>query len=384
MRRASRSSRRSPTVATAPGRGRRWRAPRSPERPRSCASVIRPGPCRSLKAALIGSGDTVRVGGQPAPPTRGGGGLVNPARADVPLIARQAGFALVRPRAARASALPLQLDLSDAGAGAGVWDVAVETVSAGRRRRRSRSRRPSSVPGIARDHRDRRRPDAADGDFSGFIRLTRGTDVRRVPFWLHVTRPALGAARPARSHRASASSPATRRESLARVSRYRYPGGSRRRPGDRSAPGAGAGLPVRSDATGRELRRRHHAPRRRACASSPGSSLRETRTGSRATPHFRSTSTPISRSSASPCSWPAPFDRSRGATTSSSTARRPPAQGLRVPLLGRRHATAVREARPGPCQAQARRSRPCLGRGLRRRPGHGGGDDRREGPSRPP
>ena len=33
--------------------------------------------------------------------------------------------------------------------------------------------------------------DAADGDVTGFVTLTHGTDVRRIPFWFRATRPAL-------------------------------------------------------------------------------------------------------------------------------------------------------------------------------------------------
>ena len=176
-------------------------------------------PVSTLKAALIGSGDTVRVGGKPAPPTRGGGGLVNPSRADVPLILAQPAslsFGLVNPGVSA----PLELDLSDAGEGAGIWDVAVETVSAVAGATLTVPT-TASVPGLltATATIDAR---TLDGDFSGFIRLERGTDVRRVPFWLHVTRPRLGA---------SKTSPLTpgrlitgnTRGKPSLVSRYRYP-----------------------------------------------------------------------------------------------------------------------------------------------------------------
>ena len=176
-------------------------------------------PVSTLKAALIGSGDTVRVEGQPAPPTRGGGGLVNPARADVPLIlARPASlsFGLVSPGVSA----PAQLDLSDAEGGAGVWDVAVETMSAVVGAKLSVPA-TVSVPGALTVTANLDSV-AVDGDFSGFIRLTRGVDVRRVPFWLHVSRPGLDAAR---------ATPLTTQRLVigntsggpSRVSRYRYP-----------------------------------------------------------------------------------------------------------------------------------------------------------------
>ena len=43
-------------------------------------------PVATVKAALIGSGKSVVVGRHVAPPTRGGGGLADPARADAPLV----------------------------------------------------------------------------------------------------------------------------------------------------------------------------------------------------------------------------------------------------------------------------------------------------------
>ncbi|MCY7303917.1 MAG: S8 family serine peptidase [Thermoleophilia bacterium] len=178
-------------------------------------------PVSTLKAALIGSGDTVRVGGQPAPPTRGGGGLVNPARADVPLIlARPASlsFGLLSPGVSA----PVQLDLTDAegGAGVGVWDVAVETMSAvvGAKLTVPAT---ASVPGALTVTANLDSV-AVDGDFSGFILLTRGADVRRVPFWLHVSRPALAAATSTSLTTQRLVSGNTKGKP-SRVSRYRYP-----------------------------------------------------------------------------------------------------------------------------------------------------------------
>ena len=124
---------------------------------------------------------------------------------------------------------------------------------------RSRSRRPSRCPALSRSPQPSTAR-AADGDFSGFIRLTRGPDVRRVPFWLHVS-PARARRRDrCRSHRSRPPHREHERQALASgplpVSR-RALGRHRQF----AAAGAGAGLPVRSDATRRELRCRRHAPR---------------------------------------------------------------------------------------------------------------------------
>jgi hypothetical protein len=72
---------------------------------------------------------------------------------------------------------------------------------------------------------------AAPGETMGFVVLTRGTDVRRVPFWLETSAPRLDAepkiplARPGTYHGTTRGAPAL-------VSSYRYPtGGDRRYPG---------------------------------------------------------------------------------------------------------------------------------------------------------
>jgi hypothetical protein len=80
---------------------------------------------------------------------------------------------------------------------------------------------PAIVPG-ALDLTATTTTSAVDGDLSGFVRLTRGADVRRIPFWLHVSRPALGGeaatpmGKPGLRTGSTAGKPAL-------VSRYRYP-----------------------------------------------------------------------------------------------------------------------------------------------------------------
>ena len=54
-----------------------------------------------LKAALIGSGSDVAVDGNVAAPTRGGGGLANPLKADVPFVLAAPASRLLRPRPTR-------------------------------------------------------------------------------------------------------------------------------------------------------------------------------------------------------------------------------------------------------------------------------------------
>ncbi len=144
-----------------------------------------------LKAALIGTGSDVAIDGQVAPPTRGGGGLANPLTADLPLVLAEpaaVSFGLVRPGVT----VPARIDLTDAGGGAGDWNVTVDTVTA---TAGAGLVAPLTVtaPGTL-DLSAIVAATAAEGDLTGFVRLTRGTDVRRVPFWLRVARAGLAAA----------------------------------------------------------------------------------------------------------------------------------------------------------------------------------------------
>ncbi len=172
-----------------------------------------------IRAALVETGTAVDVDGQPAPPTRGGGGLADPLKADVPLVVASpvsVSFGLVKAGAAA----PARVTLADTGGGAGVWDVAVETVAASPG---ASLTVPATVamPGPL-DLVAVTTTAAADGDLSGFVRLTRGTDVRRLPFWLHVSRPELGGAASAPIGAAGLHTGNTSgKPSL--VSRYRYP-----------------------------------------------------------------------------------------------------------------------------------------------------------------
>ncbi len=113
-------------------------------------------------------------------------------------------FGIMRPGAS----VPVHLNLADAGGGAGVWDVAVEP--AGTATGAAIVVAPTvAVPG-GLDLTATVTAAATDGDLTGFVRLTRGTDIRRIPFWLRVGRPAprRGGGDPAQDARAYA--PATR------------------------------------------------------------------------------------------------------------------------------------------------------------------------------
>jgi len=176
-------------------------------------------PVAAIKAALMETATSVDVDGQAAPPTRGGGGLAAPARADVPLL-------LAAPASVSFGLVPvgeggvIGITLSDAGGGAGLWDVAVETVTTTPGASLA-APTTATVPGSL-DLTATTTAAASDGDLSGFVRLTRGADVRRIPFWLHVSRPALAGetttaiGKPGLRNGSTSGKPAL-------VSRYRYP-----------------------------------------------------------------------------------------------------------------------------------------------------------------
>jgi len=176
-------------------------------------------PVATIKAALMETGTAVDVDGQPAPPTRGGGGLAVPTKADVPLVLASpasVSFGLV-PAGQTAT---LRVTLADAGSGPSPWDVAVETIAATPGASLAVPA-TTTVPGTL-DLTATTAATATDGDLTGFVRLTRGTDVRRIPFWLHVSRSALGGETTTPLVKPGLRSGSTS-EKPALVSRYRYP-----------------------------------------------------------------------------------------------------------------------------------------------------------------
>ena len=172
-----------------------------------------------IKSALVQTGQPVLRGAVEAESTRQGGGTVDLVRADTPLLfASPSGLAFghVPPGGSAVG----RVTLTDAGGGTGQWAVAttlqqpaggvsfgvVPTVTA-----------PGelAVTAIAA-------PGSIQGSRTGFIELTRGTDRRRIPFWLRVSAPALAAAQTTPLTRAGTYKGNTRgRPAL--VESYRYP-----------------------------------------------------------------------------------------------------------------------------------------------------------------
>ncbi|HWJ30729.1 MAG TPA: S8 family serine peptidase [Gaiellaceae bacterium] len=168
-----------------------------------------------IKSALEQTGDPVAG----VPVTRDGGGVIDLPRADVPLLfAAPTGvsFGALRPGTTASRVVAL----SDAGGGAGDW--LVTTTAPGVTVPLS-----VTVPGQLTLTATGA---STIGDRSGYVVLTRGADVRRIPFWFLTTAPKLGRTK------ALPLTPGTRKGTTAggssSVSRYRYPTG-----GDVSYPG---------------------------------------------------------------------------------------------------------------------------------------------------
>ena len=172
-----------------------------------------------VKSALVQSGiDAVNENGKALDPRYQGGGVVSLGRADTPLVfARPTGVSLGL--LATGATTTASVSLEDAGGG-GRWNVAVvyrgSTPGA-----RLTVPQFVDVPGtvelsvsvIGR---------APGGDLDGYLELRRGTEVRRVPFWGHVTRASLSRHRVVVLTRPGVVRGSTQ-GAAALASRYRYP-----------------------------------------------------------------------------------------------------------------------------------------------------------------
>jgi subtilisin family serine protease len=179
---------------------------------------------QQIKSALEQTGDPVRTASSgEALALREGGGIVDLPRADTPLLfANPTGLSFGR--LASAATRTLAVGLSDAGGGAGDW-VVTSVVQAGS----GAISAPTTVtvPGTLSVTAT---AGTAAGDVTGFVVLTRGADVRRIPFWLDVATPTLVGPRPFLS--APGVVKGTTKGAPSRVAAYRYPTG-----GDVTYPG---------------------------------------------------------------------------------------------------------------------------------------------------
>ncbi|HZS30591.1 MAG TPA: S8 family serine peptidase [Gaiellaceae bacterium] len=173
-----------------------------------------------VKSALTSTGDPVHGSSGTVSTLREGGGRVDLTRADQPLVftaPTSLGWGLVR----RGSAVTKQLATTDAGGGPAPWTVSIA---------------PQSLPAGAHVTPEETTLAAGDtlmlkltvsaqatpGDGTGFVVLTRGSDVRRVPFWFHVEVPRL-ALDPHRTLTAPGVYSGDTAGRASRVTTYRYP-----------------------------------------------------------------------------------------------------------------------------------------------------------------
>ena len=144
-----------------------------------------------IKSALESTGDPVHVPGTltEVSSAREGGGRIDIPRADAPLIFTDPtglSFGLVK----RSTTVTRQLTVTDAGGGPAPWTVGIAaqttprgvTLSANAPTLAAPSTLAVTVATTA---------GAAEGEATGFVTLTRGTDVRRIPYWFHVENPQL-------------------------------------------------------------------------------------------------------------------------------------------------------------------------------------------------
>ena len=175
-----------------------------------------------VKSALVQTGTDASNGDDRlAAPQLQGGGIVTLARADRPLLfADPAGisFGLLHGRGGADEGSVL---LSDAGGGAGTWNLTVDRRQTTPGVSLALGTSQVVVPGeLAYEIRVGSAPRA--GDFSGYLILRRGADLRRIPFWGRYTEQRLLRERMPQLRRPGTYLGNTQGKP-ARVSRYRYP-----------------------------------------------------------------------------------------------------------------------------------------------------------------
>jgi subtilisin family serine protease len=185
-----------------------------------------------IKSALVLTGDPAFTDTPlttEAPTRREGGGVIDLPRANDPKLfaaPTDLSFGFLHP----GGAVNRTISLTDAGGGAGTWDVAV-SVQAPAAAIAVHAPATVVVPGrlgVAATAN----PGAAEREVTGFVVLTRGSDVRRIPFWLRVTAPKLRTERHV-TLRGPGTYRGDTRRGPSRVSTYRYPDPS---PGALSIP----------------------------------------------------------------------------------------------------------------------------------------------------
>jgi subtilisin family serine protease len=171
-----------------------------------------------VKSALVLTGDPAHVGNPEASTLREGGGVVDLVKADNPLVFADPttlSFGSVRVHATATQ----NVSLTDAGGGAGMWSVSVQMQTGN-----GSVQAPSTVdvPGVL----PLTATSSAAGDATGFVVLTQGDNVRRIPFWFEGSAPKLASEVRTLLPKAGVYKGTTKGRP-SRVSQYRYPTGSR-------------------------------------------------------------------------------------------------------------------------------------------------------------
>jgi subtilisin family serine protease len=173
-----------------------------------------------IKSALVLTGKPVLDGQQhnEVATTREGGGLLDLPVADDPLVfADPTGISFGLLRVGKQATRVVQL--TDAGGGAGAWtvSVAVQNPTTG-----VSVTAPTSVTvPAALSVQATVAAGAKEADVTGFVILQRGTDTRRIPFWLRSERPRLE--KPTAVLRKAGTYAGNTRLGQSRVASYRYP-----------------------------------------------------------------------------------------------------------------------------------------------------------------
>jgi hypothetical protein len=173
-----------------------------------------------IKAALaLTAQPAFESGPDEATTSRQGAGFIDLERADNPQIfaaPTTLSFGLLR----RGAAATRTVSVTDAGGGLGSWNVSVVPQTAGSGVTFSAAA-TLAVPGSL-SVRASAGTSTPEGTVTGFVFLSRGGDVRRLPFWLRVTVPRL-ARQPAKALRQPGVYAGNTRGRKALVSEYRYP-----------------------------------------------------------------------------------------------------------------------------------------------------------------
>jgi hypothetical protein len=180
---------------------------------------------QQIKSALELTGDPVHPGGATGEVSalREGGGRIDLPRADNPLIftdPTSVSFGLVGLGATQTKAVVV----SDAGGGTAGWTPTIAAQSSVRGATLTIGAAVGAPPNPAYTLTLTVASDAAEGDGVGFLMFTRGTDVRRVPYWFHVEVPELAGEKHATITRPGLYGGNTAGKP-SRVSTYRYPEG---------------------------------------------------------------------------------------------------------------------------------------------------------------